>query len=182
MKLFLTSAGFDNRLLVDEFFKLTDKTGKSLKALFIPTALNTPEMREAIPVFMEDLYCLGITDENITVYDLEESFLGEISDFDVMLFTAGNPDFLMERINSVGFKKSIDEFLEKDGIYIGISAGSDIVAANIKNGLGYINTIIECHAKNGKPAGILNIEAIDKVLLTDNQALVINGYHSEVIG
>jgi peptidase E len=182
LKLFLTSAGFDNRKLVDEFFRLTDKKGKNMKALFIPTALNTTEMREAIPIFMEDLYCLGITDENITEYDLEEPFSGDIGDFDVMLFTAGNPDFLMEKIISMGFKKKIDEFLENDGIYIGISAGSDIAAANIKNGLGYIKTIIECHAKNDKPPGILNIEDTDRVLLNDNQALIINGNRAEVIG
>lgn len=174
MKLFLTSAGFDNRLLVDKFFKLTDKIGKNMKALFIPTALNTPEMREAIPIFMEDLYCLGITEENITVYDLDEPFSGDISDFDVMLFTAGNPEFLLERVNSVGFKKNIDEFLENDGIYIGISAGSDIAANNLKDGLKYIDNIIECHSHHGEIKG-------KTIYLTDLQALVMNNNQLKIV-
>ena len=175
MKLFLTSAGFDNRKLVDEFFKLTDKNGDSLKALFIPTALNTPEMKEAIPIFKEDLYCLGINDENITEYNLDEPFCGDIKDFDVMLFTAGNPEFLMERIIAVEFRTKIDEFLKNDGIYIGISAGSDIAVANLENGLRYLDLVIECHAKTGSHAGILNPEETKKIYLTDNQAIVING-------
>ena len=180
MKIFLTSAGFDNRNLVDEFFTMTNKSGKSLKALFIPAALNTPEMKKAVPVFLEDLYCLGIKDENITEYNLVESFKGDIKDYDVILFTAGNPVFLMERIKAVGFKEKIDEFLENGGIYIGISAGSDIAAKNLREGLGYINTIIECHSEKGTPVGSLNLKENQKVNLTDNQALLINGNIVEV--
>ena len=174
MKLFLTSAGFDNRKLVDEFFKLTDKAGDSLKALFIPTALNTPEMKEAIPIFKEDLHCLGINDENITEYNLDEPFCGDIKDFDVMLFTAGNPEFLMERIIAVEFRTKIEEFLKNDGIYIGISAGSDIASHNLKNGLRLIDKIIECHATDGSING-------NTIYLTDSQALIIDNSQWKIV-
>lgn len=174
MKLFLTSAGFDNRKLVNEFFKLTDRQGSRLRTLFIPTALNTPEMKQAIPVFMEDLYCLGIVDENITQYDLEKPFVGSIEDYDVILFTAGNPDFLMKRINEVGFREEIGKFLATGGIYIGISAGSDIAGNNIKEGLNLIDANIECHCDEGNPAGVVDLRNSNLIKLSDMQALVID--------
>jgi len=175
MKLFLTSAGFDNRRLVGEFLALTDKTGESMTALFIPTALNTPEMKNAVPIFLEDLYCLGIKKENITEYNLEEPFKDDINNYDVILFTAGNPEFLMERINSTGFKEQMDTFLENGGIYIGISAGSDIAAKNLTDGLGYIDTVIECHCKEGDKPGPINLSERKTIYLSDEQALVMNG-------
>ncbi len=181
MKLFLTSAGFDNINLAGHFFRMTDKKGSLMKALFIPAALHTPEIREAVPVFLEDLHRLGIKDGNIREYNLENPFEGDISDYDVILFTAGDPRFLMDRIKTVGFGKEIDGFLAEGGIYIGISAGSDIAAENLEDGLGYVPAVLECHAGNGLPAGT-KIQTDTKVIpLTDSQALVMDGNRMYVV-
>jgi len=174
MKLFLTSAGFDNPKLVKEFFTLTSKKGKELKALFIPTALRTPEMKEAVPVFLEDLYRLGILKENIEKYDMEDSFSGEIRRFDVIFFTAGDPVFLMNRINETGFVKQIDLFMKNGGIFIGVSAGSDIACRNLPDGLSYIDVVIECHSDEGSPDGKIDEKVTDKVMLSDMQALILD--------
>ena len=144
-----------------------------MKALFIPTALNTPEMKEAIPIFLEDLYCLGVLYESITTYNLEKPFTGNIEEYDVILFTAGDPVYLMERVNAVDFRKELNTFLASGGIFIGISAGSDIAAGNLDNGLRYIPAKLECHSKDGTPEGSISINDMEVIELTDDQALVV---------
>jgi dipeptidase E len=174
MKALLTSAGFDNDNLVGIFYELLEKPPESAKALFIPTALNSPEARKYIHVFKEDLYKVGIRESNINSYNLDEPFGYEsIIEYDVVLVCPGDPDYLMKKIIEMDFIKDLEAFQNNGGVYIGISAGSDIAAANHSNGLGYIDYIIECHAVDGTECGPLVLPSGGVVRLTDNQAVVI---------
>lgn len=175
MKAFLTSAGFDNENLLSHFNTLVIKKDSKSRALFIPTALNTPESRKYIHVFMEDLYKIGYTDSDIETYDLDEPFDDkEILKFDVVFFCAGDPEYLLQKVNEMKFDKTLKLFLDNGGIYIGVSAGSDIAARNLSNNLGYLNLIMKCHSKQGSPCGVLDSNATQVVKITDNQAIIID--------
>lgn len=174
MKAILTSAGFDNDNLVGVFHELLGKQPNLVKALFIPTALNTPKAREYVHVFLEDLYKVGITDENIDTYDLNEPFDSEkITEYGIVFICPGNPEYLLKKINEMDFSQVLKVFFRNGGVYIGVSAGSDIAAANFPKGLGYIKCSIECHAKKGARCGILDPTIDTLVKINDNQAIVI---------
>lgn len=176
MKAFLTSAGFDNENLISHFNTLKVKTESNSRALFIPTALNTSKSRKYIHVFMGDLYKIGYDDSNIDIYDLDEPFEEiEIVKYDVVFFCAGDPEYLLQKINEMNFNKTLNSFLDNGGTYIGVSAGSDIVARNLPNNLGYLNVIIECHSKQASPIGALDTNATQVVKITDNNAIIIDG-------
>lgn len=182
MKAILTCAGFDNDNLVGIFHNLLGKPTENAKALFIPTALNTPDAREYVHVFMEDLYKVGIKDENIDSYDLDKTFdMEKIKDYDVVFLCPGDPGYLLNKINEMNFNESLKSFIETNGVYIGVSAGSDIAALNLPDGLGYLNATIECHSKEGHENGVLDTDSSPVVKLTDNQAIVINGGKVEIV-
>ncbi|MBN2557580.1 MAG: Type 1 glutamine amidotransferase-like domain-containing protein [Clostridia bacterium] len=175
MKAFLTCAGFDNDNLVTIFEDLLGRGTSGLKALFIPTALDTPKAREYVPVFLEDLYKIGVDASNIDTYDLNEPFdSNKIIEYDIVFFCPGNPRYLLDKVNEMNFGKTLEYFLENGGVYIGVSAGSDIAGLNLPNNLGYLNATIECHSKEGHEPGELDTGSAPLVKLTDNQAIVID--------
>jgi len=181
MKLFLTSAGFDNENLIGPFLTLLGKPGKSAKALFIPTALNSPRSREYIPLFLEDLYKLGIWEDNITFYDLDEEMTPETLDaYDLVFVCPGDPEYLLHKMRETGFLPVLLEALEKDMPYIGLSAGCDILAANLPDSPELVEFMIECHAMDGSPDGPVE-PGCDAVYLTDRQALIVDGERMEII-
>jgi len=182
MKAILTSAGFDNDRLVPVFLNLFDRPVESAKALFIPTALNTPDAREYVHVFLEDLYKVGIIDSNIDEYDLDKPFDSRrIIDYDVVFTCAGDSQYLLNRVNKVNFGIALESFFNNNGVYIGVSAGSDIMALNLPENLGYLNATIKCHAREGHEIGPLDTSSVPLVKLTDNQAILINGDIIEVV-
>ena len=175
MKAILTSAGFDNNKLVPVFLNLFDRPVESAKALFIPTALNTHDSREYVHVFLEDLYKVGIIDSNIDEYDLDKPFDHEkIKKYDIVFVCPGDPVHLLDKVKEMKFRDVLEIFFSNGGVYIGVSAGSDIVALNLPDNLGYLNATIECHAKEGHENGPLDTSDAPLVKLTDEQAIVIN--------
>lgn len=176
MKAILTCAGFDNDNHVGEFQRLIDKPCEEAKALFIPTALSTPEAREYVNVFIDDLHKVGITDENIDSYDLDVPFdPSAINAYDVVFFCPGDPVHLLSKVNEMSFYNTLKIFLDNGGVYVGVSAGSDIAALNLPGNLGYLNATIECHSNEGSANGPLDTDSTPLVKLTDNQAIIING-------
>lgn len=181
MKLFLSSAGFDNENLISPFLKLLNKRPQDTKALFIPTALNTEKSREYIPVFLQDLYKLGIRNENISSYNLDYEMTEEkLKSFDLIFICPGDPEYLLGRIIDSGFLQNILSALERNMPYIGLSAGSDIIAKNLPGSLGLVDFVIECHAEKGSPAGPLSAD-YKRVYLSDEQALIVDGDRIEVL-
>lgn len=174
MKLLLTSTGFDNPNVLKAFHKLLSMPAENAKTLFIPTALNTPESRKYVNIFVEDLLKAGISEENIDTYDLDKIFeLKKITRYNIVFFCPGSPEFLLERINAVEFHIPLNLFLISGGVYVGVSAGGDVVACNLPNNLGYLDTRLETHAKKGSPNGPVNLTSTDTIKITDTQAVLI---------
>jgi dipeptidase E len=174
MKVLLTSAGLETDTIKNFFLKILLKKPKEIKALFIPTAAIDVGAIDVLPKCMNDLLKCGIKEENITVYDLHKVMLLEkMKQFDVLYICGGNTAYLLERINEQGFNKVLKNYIENDGIVVGVSAGSIIMAQNLEHNLGLINCILNVHCKYGNTAGPLDILTSQEIRLTNNQAIYL---------
>lgn len=135
--IFLTSCGIINNEIKKEFYKVITKDVKDLKVLYITTAADG----EADPdkTWMEEefqtILDLGILKENIMEYKIGNKI--NINEFDVVYMMGGNTFYLLDIIRKTGFDKNIEEFINSGKIYVGSSAGSEILGNSINVALGY---------------------------------------------
>lgn len=181
-KLLLTSAGFETERILNIFHGLFDKKPIEIKALFIPTAANFPDAVAVLPKCMNDLLKAGIPSENISVFDLHRNMeIGELSKYDVVYFTGGSPQYLLERINNTGFNKLLIEYINNGGVYIGVSAGSMVATNNLPDSLKLINCRLDVHKQSGTKAGRINVSENPHIDLTDDSAILILDDNYEVV-
>ena len=179
-KILLTSAGFENKAIEKKFMELVEKEACYIKALFITTAAIEPEAIMVLPKCLEDLLNCGIPMQNITVYDMHKLMSQEeLEKYDVVYVCGGKTSYLVDRMNEVGFKKVIDEYIKRGGIYIGVSAGSVVASGKYEFGLNFISNQIEVHCDEGTSAG--KIETLETIYLTNSQAILITDRESRII-
>ncbi|MCM1253516.1 MAG: Type 1 glutamine amidotransferase-like domain-containing protein [Clostridium sp.] len=185
MRVLLTSAGLETEEIKECFVNMADKDMSFVKALFIPTAAIDAGAIEVLPKCMNDLLKCGILDKNITVWDLHDGMEFEkLKEYDVVYLCGGNTDYLLERINATGFHKSLMEYINGNGLVIGVSAGSLIFSNNLENNLGLIDTKLDVHCITGEKRGRLAYPLKNNVKLTNTCALVIRDFPDglEIIG
>ena len=78
---------------------------------------------------------MGFQSKNIVVYDLSKDNPPSISDVDVLMIFGGNHFHYMKRIRETGLEQDIRDFIESDGVYIGISGGSVMMSPDMDDGL-----------------------------------------------
>lgn len=179
-RLLLTSAGFENPVVLKAFIELLGKEPRKAGALFIPTAAIDEDARAVLPKCRGDLLNAGFPEENITVYDLDRPMTEEeLSRYDAVYFCGGSTEYLLERVRASGFAEVLDRALEKGLLYVGVSAGSIIAAQNLPGNLGYLPRRLEVHCEKGSPQGPL---PQGTVCLTNAQAVKIVGGKREIIG
>lgn len=180
--LILTSAGFDNKKIEEKFLELVNVPSEKMKVLFIPTAAITEEQKAVIPLCKNDLFNAGILEDNIVTYGLDRIIsFEEISKFNAIYVCGGSTQHLINKMFETEFNIPLKKFLNNGGIYIGVSAGSIVLARNYPNGLGYINCKLNVHADIGTEYGHLDTRDCPNVKLTDNQAIVITGNDISII-
>jgi len=207
MKLFLTSAGLPPET-TEAFLKLLNKKPEETKVCFIITASLDHHPEGDAPYVKEDkqrLIELGF--KMITEIDLrkenEESLKEIMKAFDVIFVTGGNTFYLMKYIRESGFNKLLKPFLDKGGIYLGVSAGSYVAGPDISGtqwkhlddvntvglkdlrGLGLVDFLISPHYVPEHEA-IIN-ENKNKVshpifALTDSQAILVENGNIQFVG
>ena len=96
----------------------------------------------------------------------------------------GSTQYLLERINKTKFNKSLMEYINDDGLVIGVSAGGLIFSNNLCDNLGLINTKLDVHCAAGEKRGKLAYPLKDNVRLTNTCALVIRNFPDgmEIVG
>ena len=172
-KILLTSTGFDNENIKNKFLALLDRDIKNVKVLFIITAAIDPEAIRVLPYCLDDLSKCGILDENIRIYDMHKSLsVKEISEYDAIYVCGGDTEHLVERINEINFKETVNEYIKQGGIYIGVSAGSVCASGEYQNGLDFIINKLDVHCEKGTANGL--VTSSDNLYLTDNQAIYIS--------
>lgn len=185
MRVLLTSAGLQTDEIRTCFSEMLGKDASTVKALFIPTAAVHSDAIAVLPKCMNDLLKCGIPDRNIRVFDLHTGMTPEaLQKFDVVYLCGGDTAYLLERINAVGFDKSLMAYIQGDGMVIGVSAGSIIFANNLTDNLGLIHTRLEVHCPAGEKSGRVSFPLKDRLKLTNTSALVIRGFPDglEIIG
>lgn len=185
MRVLLTSAGLETEEIKECFVDMIGKDMSLVKALFIPTAAIDAGAIEVLPKCMNDLLKCGVQNKNIKVYDLHAGMeIGELRQYDVVYLCGGDTIYLLERINATGFNTILMEYIQSNGMVIGVSAGSLIFSNNLSGNLGLINTKLDVHCAEGEKRGKVAYPLKDNVRLTNTCALVIREFPDglEIIG
>ena len=168
-KILLTSTGFDNKNIKNKFIELLNTNIENVKVLFVITAANV----RILSGCLDDLTKCGIIDENIKVYDMHKPISQEeINQYNAIYVCGGSTKYLVERMNEIKFKITIDQYISQGGIYVGVSAGSICASGKYQNGLGLIENKLDVHCDKGTNNGV--ITSNDDLYLTDNQAIYIS--------
>lgn len=201
-KILLTSAGLSENFK-KLFFEKIKKKPQEIKIIFVPSASTVNDgAREGISLCIFELENMGILPENIFVYDLRYILsknysrmyplnlnyippifrllsVDEMNEYDVLLFSGGNASVLLDEINRTGFNEVVTQAVDNGLFYIGISAGSMVVAGNLPYNLGYVKNSITVHCEKGTPCGYLPQDG--EIYLTNTQAIWIDGDNAQIV-
>jgi peptidase E len=183
VKIMLTSCGFETKAIQKQFLNYIDKSIADVKALFIPTAAIDADAIGVLPKCMNDLLKCKIKKENITVYDLHKPINNnDLALYDVIYLCGGNAQYLLSRVNEIGFNHQLFDFINRNGIVVGVSAGSLILANNMPDSLSIIKQRLNVHCSNFscEKAGIVD-ENKDCIMLGNEQALIIENNNLIII-
>ena len=135
----LTSCGIIDDKFKNELYKIIPMSElKNKKVLYITTAIDGEENEDKSWVEEEykTILDLGINKNNIVEYKIGISNL-DINSFDIIYMMGGNTFYLLDMIRKNNFDKEIKNFINKGNIYIGSSAGSEILGNSIEVALPY---------------------------------------------
>lgn len=191
-KLLLTSAGFENPKVGNEFLKLINNNPSIVKVLFIPTASRTEDELYYVEESRKELLDVGIKEENIIIYNLDYTISNDVLDeISVVYVCGGNTFYLLNKIREVKFDSVLNKLMQNGVLYVGASAGSLVVGPNINipdysdtndicisdfNGLNITDIVVVPHYLEKQKERIDEAKKITKypiVPLTDSQALLI---------
>ena len=174
MKVLLTSCGFETEEIKNVFMDMLTKDTSEMRALFIPTAAVFPDAIEVLPLCMKDLLDVGIKKKNISVYDMHK--IMDISEFDMIYLCGGAPQYLLNRVNEIGFDKKLHKYIAEDGIVVGVSAGSIIFANNLEDNLGLLpcRLDVHCDKDNCEKSGKYNVTEKGCIRLGNEQVITFN--------
>ena len=138
MNIILTSCGIRNETFKNRVYNIISKEElKNKKVLYITTASDGEPNDDKS--WMDEEYKtildLGITESNIIEYKIGNNI--NLDDFDIIYMMGGNTFYLLDVIRKNEFDKLIIDFINKGRIYIGSSAGSEILGISIETALGY---------------------------------------------
>ena len=187
----LTSCGFRDENFKNEFYKIVSKEQlKNKKVLYITTASDGEKDDNKSWMIKEykTILDLGISENNITEYKIGNKI--DLNKYDIIYMMGGNTFYLLDVIRKTGFDKDIKNFIKSGKIYIGSSAGSEILGSSIETALGFddnnvgmvdytglkiVDALIVPHS-NKKEEFIKNLKAKTKekiIFLYDGDGLII---------
>lgn len=133
MKLLLTSTGLSNESVKNKFINSFDKDFSKINVLFIVSAAELPEEKWYVKESRSELLDLGIKKENFIIYHKgQKPDIDILGNIDLIYVCGGNTFHLLEEIRNRGLDLDIIKMIKKGVFYVGVSAGSIIVAPNIK--------------------------------------------------
>lgn len=130
--LLLTSTGLTSPNIYEKFRGLVSDPQKQSVAI-ITTAAESKENNKYSQLAKKQFESLGFV--SVDFVDLEMQPEKDFSSYDIIYVCGGNTFELLKFARNANFKLSIEKLLERNGIYIGVSAGSIIVGPfiNIAN-------------------------------------------------
>jgi dipeptidase E len=193
MKLLLTSAGLSTDKLRDEFIDHLTKPVEYAKVQVFYVRFEHPDFESFIEAVRQRFIEVGIAQKNISMFDLHDNNPPSLCSVDVVLMFGGNEYHYVNQIRKQGLVSAIREFLERDGFYIGVSAGSIIMGPDVNvehwsmasndieledtSGFGYVDFITVPHIDTrAEPEKVLEFhrETGNKMIyLTDKQGIFV---------
>ena len=188
--IYLTSTGL-SASPVREAFSTLAKMRKYKSVAIVTTAAAEKEKGKHIQLAKKQLQALQF--ERIDFADLEASQPTDFSVYDVIYVCGGNTYKLLHFARKVAFDQSVKQLLQKDGCYIGVSAGSILLGplidiANDPNdigvkdyaGLHIVDMVVLPHYEPSQEARAVAYEKRTKLKVlrqTNDEALVIEWRH-----
>ncbi len=184
----LTSCGFRNEEFKNKFYKIISKDElKNKKVLYITTAVDgeKDDNKDWVAKEYKTILDLGINESNIVEYKIGNDI--SIDDFDIIYMMGGNTIYLLDMVRKYKFGEVIKDFINSGKIYIGSSAGSQILGSTIElnaiyednfvnmtdfTALGIVDGEVVPHA-NKKEELINNLNREDLILLYDSDGIII---------
>jgi dipeptidase E len=194
MMLYLTSTGFENGQVADNFKRLI--TSKSISDLsFLVISVQDDEFDAVyLQKTKDELKKIGATD--IEVFELKDRAFVPIKEYDVIYVCGGNTYVYLDRMKQIGLDKFIINSVKNNkSIYVGVSAGSIIAGQDISiagwgsegdsndfdlqdlAGLGLTDIVVFPHYRDDLKIEVANFRkkySYQVYELTDNQALCLN--------
>ena len=184
----LTSCGFSDDNLKKKFYNIVSKDElKNKKVLYITTAVDgeKEDNKDWVTKEYKTILDLGIDESNIIEYKIGKDI--NVDDFDIIYMMGGNTIYLLDMVRKYKFGEVIKDFINRGKIYIGSTAGSQILGTTIElnaiyednfinmtdfTALGIVNGEVVPHA-NKKEDLIKNANREDLILLYDGDGLII---------
>lgn len=201
MPLLLTSAGFPNPH-VGAVFASHLKDPATARILFFSDAARTEHERTYVRACLVELRDLGCGDLRERTMDTVFT-PHEFSEADVVYVAGGNTFHLLRKMRECRFKEALLPFLDRGGLYVGVSAGSivpgpDIAIAGFGSegdendagmtdltGLGVVDFTVFPHFTpelRAEAAAFREQANYDVLTLTDEQAVLVEGRKRTIIG
>lgn len=203
MKLFLSSAGIQPETK-DEFIKLLGKDPSKMTVAFIPTACDPEPDKSYVQWTIDQIKELGLSLFTIDLKDENEKSLSQkLSKADIICVNGGNAFYLLDWVKRSGFDKVVRKLIDDGKLYLGVSAGSyiacptieaakwgcpgdtDVIGSEDLSALNLINFLIVAHYKKEHNEEVRNDTKMTNypvVVLTDQQAIVVNGNKTKIVG
>jgi dipeptidase E len=126
--LLLTSTGLTSPNIYEKFRDIVSDPKKQSVAI-ITTAAEDKENNKYAQLAKKQFESLGFV--NVDFIDLEMQPKKDLSPYKIIYVCGGNTFKLLKFAREANFKLSIEKLFERNGIYIGVSAGSIIVGPSI---------------------------------------------------
>lgn len=179
MKLLLTSGGLSTPKIERVFLGLLTKLPEENKAIImgVHPGIKDFDFDAYIDRNVHMLANLGFTIENIDSYKLDGDNPPSLEDIDVLLMLGGNEYRHMKWIRKQGLMPRIIEFIEKNGVYLGRSAGAIIMGPDVDVEHWSITTN-DVGLKDTAGFGFVDFITVPHIDWRDNVERVIN-FHKE---
>jgi dipeptidase E len=202
-KLFLASIAC---LTLDKIIELLPKEPSKLNLVFIPTASNLYKNKSWLYKDREKLVAMGFKVKDVDIEGKTKQHLQkELVDVDVIFVSGGNTFYLLEKTIESGFDVIVKKLIAKGVVYIGSSAGSALVSPTIEaikslddpsdapslksyDSLNLVPFLVMPHyldedykKQYKKILKEWNNKGFELKLLTNNQALVVNGDNIKIV-
>lgn len=135
----LTSCGIVNDEFKNGFYNIVNKDKlRDMKVLYITTASDgePDDDKSWMDTEFNTILDLGILQDNIIEYKIGMDNIN-LDNFDIIYMMGGNTFYLLDVIRKTNFDEKIRNFINSGKIYIGSSAGSEILGNSISVALGF---------------------------------------------
>ena len=136
MKLLLCSyAPHKSEKLEKAFLDLLTKPIDENKVFILSMDTTSRRYRESLEIAKQWYIGLGILEHNISIYNLITDTIPSFDGLDVLHVWGGNTFHYLKQIREIGLVPMIHDFVRRDGVYVGSSAGSMLMGPSVDEDL-----------------------------------------------